>query len=101
MYIGGFFMEENKMMKSHKIILTNRKAGNFTGVLDVISFDLSEILLETEMGMLHVKGKDLHVNRLNLEKGEVDIEGAIEAFSYSQIPTAVKKTENLLGKLFK
>ena len=94
-------MDENKVAKSHKIVLTNRKIGNFTGVLDVISFDLSEILLETEMGMLHVKGKDLHVNRLNLEKGEVDIEGAIEAFSYSQIPTTVKKTESLLGKLFK
>lgn len=94
-------MDENKISKSHKIILNNRKTGNFTGILDVISFDLSEILLETEMGMLHVKGKDLHVNRLNLEKGEVDIEGVIEAFSYSQVPSTIKKTESILGKLFK
>lgn len=94
-------MEENKLTKSHKIILSNRKSGNFTGVLDVISFDISEILLETEQGMLNVKGKDLHVNRLNLEKGEVDIEGVIEALSYSQVPTAIKKPQNLLGKWFK
>ena len=94
-------MEENKMIKSHKIILTNRKNGSFTGVVDVISFDISEILLETEQGMLHVKGKDLHVNRLNLEKGEVDVEGMIESLSYSQVPTSVKKPENLLGKWFK
>ncbi|MBQ2902611.1 MAG: sporulation protein YabP [Agathobacter sp.] len=94
-------MEENKLTKSHKMILTNRKSGSFTGVLDVISFDISEILLETEQGMLNVKGKDLHVNRLNLEKGEVDIEGMIDSLSYSQVPASIKKPENLLGKWFK
>ena len=94
-------MEDNKVSRSHKIILNNRKNGSVSGVLDVISFDISEVLLETEMGMLHIKGNDLHVNRLNLEKGEVDLEGSIEAFSYSQVPTALKKTEGLLGKLFK
>ena len=94
-------MEENKLTKSHKVMLTNRKSGSFTGILDVISFDISEILLETEQGMLNVKGKDLHVNRLNLEKGEVDIEGIIDAMSYSQVPTSIKKQENLFGKWFK
>ena len=45
-------MEERSAAKSHKIILGNRRTGNFTGVRDVISFDPKEILLETEMGML-------------------------------------------------
>ena len=94
-------MEENKIIKAHKITLNNRKTGSFTGILDVISFDISEILLETEQGMLNVKGKDLHVNRLNLEKGEVDIEGTIHAFTYSQIPTSMKKPDGLFGKIFK
>ena len=94
-------MEENKLIKSHKVSLLNRNTGNFTGVLDVISFDISEILLETEQGMLNIKGKDLHVNRLNLEKGEADIEGVIDSLSYSQVPTSIKKPENLFGKWFK
>ena len=94
-------MEENKVTKSHKIILGNRKSGSITGVLDVISFDITEVLLETEQGMLNIKGKDLHVNRLNLEKGEVDIEGTIDSFSYSQIPNSIKKAEGFLGKYFK
>lgn len=94
-------MEENKGIKSHKIALTNRKNVNMTGVLDVISFDITEVLLETEQGMLNIRGKDLHVNRLNLEKGEVDVEGTIDALSYSQVPTSIKKTEGILGKLFK
>jgi sporulation protein YabP len=93
-------MEENKLTKSHKITLTNRKSGSFTGVLDVISFDIGEVLLETELGMLHIKGKDLHVNRLNLEKGEVVIEGLIEAFHYSPVPIGIKGKDSLLGKLF-
>mgnify|MGYP003299915967 CR=1 FL=1 len=92
---------ENKISNSHKILLGNRKSGSITGVLDVISFDITEILLETEQGMLNIKGKDLHVNRLNLEKGEVDVEGTIDAISYSQIPASIKKTKGFLGNLFK
>ena len=95
-------MEENKAIsKSHKVTLTNRRNGSLTGILDVLSFDISEILLETEQGMLHVKGKDLHVNRLNLEKGEVDIEGTVESFSYSQLPLSVKKSEGFWSKVFR
>ena len=93
-------MEEKSVM-AHRLVLNNRKSGNFTGILDVLSFDLNEILLETEMGMLQIKGKDLHVNRLNLDKGEADIEGEIEALLYSDIPGTLKKPDKLLGKLFR
>lgn len=71
-------MEKNPS-KAHKILLSNRKTAAFTGILDVLSFDVSEILLETEQGMLLIKGNDLHVNRLTLEKGEVDVEGRIDS----------------------
>jgi sporulation protein YabP len=93
-------MEDKTISKAHKVTLNNRRSGNFTGILDVISFDIGEVLLETELGMLHIKGKDLHVNRLNLEKGEVDIEGLIEAFHYSPVPIGIKGKDSLLGKLF-
>lgn len=61
-------METVAAQKNHKLILNNRKAGLVTGVLDVLSFNLNEILLETEQGMLMVRGTDLHVNRVNLER---------------------------------
>ena len=67
--------EETQVRKSHKLVVNNRKTSLVTGVLDVLSFDLNEILLETEQGMMMVKGSDLHVNRLSLEKGEVDLSG--------------------------
>ena len=94
-------MEEKTISKVHKVTLNNRRSGSFTGIVDVLSFDITEVLLETEQGMLHIKGKDLHVNRLNLEKGEVDIEGMIDAFSYSQVPSGTKKGDSLIGKLFR
>ncbi len=92
-------MDEKLMNGQHKLVLNNRKSGSFTGVLDVVSFDLGEILLETELGMLHIKGKDLHVNRLDLQKGEVEIDGQVETLNYSQVP-GIHKKGGTLGKLF-
>ncbi len=83
-------METTAVQKSHKLVLNNRKTGLVTGVLDVLSFNLNEILLETEQGMLMVKGTDLHVNRVNLEKGEIDLSGNIESISYSDIQSRRK-----------
>ena len=88
-------------MKAHKLVLNNRKTSVMTGILDVLAFDLNEILLETEQGMLVIKGKDLHVNRLSLEKGEVDVTGHIDSCTYSDIQAAKKKDENFFLKLFK
>ena len=83
-------MEEQRIAKAHKLVVNNRKTSMVTGVLDVLSFDLNEILLETEQGMLMVKGTDLHVNRLSVEKGEVDLSGNIDS-----IPLRQRKQEKI------
>ena len=94
-------MEEKQYSKAHKLILSNRRTGTITGVSDVISFDISDVLLETEQGMLMIKGADLHVNRLTLEKGEIDIEGRIDSLAYSEVTSYQKQSESLIGRLFK
>ena len=86
---------------NHKIVVTSRKTALITGVLDVLSFDPGEVLLETELGMLMLKGEELHVNRLNLEKGEVDIDGRTDSFVYSERNAYKKDGESLLKKLFR
>lgn len=91
----------SNVTKAHKVLLANRKTGAFSGVVDVLSFDVAEILLETELGMLLIKGHDLHVNRLSLEKGEVDIEGRIDSLAYSDVKSAGKQAESFFGRLFK
>jgi len=93
--------ERTAAQKTHKIIISNRKSGVLNGVIDVLSFDVGEILLETELGMLMIKGADLHVKRLTLEKGEIDIEGRIDSLTYSDVKTASKQGESLLGRLFR
>ena len=85
----------------HKIMISNRKSGVLNGVIDVLSFDVGEILLETELGMLMIKGNDLHVNRLTLEKGEIDIEGKIDSLTYSDVKSSAKQNESLLRRLIK
>ena len=81
--------------------MNNRRTCNITGVNDVLSFDVKEVLLETELGMLMMKGSDLHISRLTLDKGEVDVEGKIDSLTYSENDSFSKKGESLLNKLFK
>lgn len=87
--------------RAHKIMLTNRKTCTINGVNDVLSFDIHEILLETDQGMLMIKGEDLHVNRLTLDKGEVDVDGKIDSLIYSEVSGYGNKNESFLSKLFK
>mgnify|MGYP001086813184 CR=1 FL=1 len=87
--------------KSHKLMLTNRRTCTISGVNDVLSFDVNEILLETEQGMLMIKGTELHVSRLSLDKGEVDIDGRIDSLTYSETGGYSAKGESLLAILFK
>lgn len=86
-------MEEKQVQKPHKLVVNNRKTSMVTGVLDVLSFDLNEILLETEQGMLMVKGKDLHVNRLSVEKGKwiyPDISTALRTRMFIKMPVKTR-----------
>ncbi|MBR6615603.1 MAG: sporulation protein YabP [Lachnospiraceae bacterium] len=92
---------EEKLGLSHKLELYNREKGTVTGVLDVISFDENTIVLDTDMGLLTVKGKDLHVSRLSLEKGELDLEGHADSLVYSSNEGYRKSNQSLLSRLFK
>ncbi len=86
--------------RAHKLILNNRRTCNLTGINDVLSFDENEIILETDQGMLMIKGNELHVSRLTLDKGEVDIDGRIDSFTYSEQSGMGAKGESLLSRLF-
>lgn len=92
---------DEKMGLSHRVVLNNREKGNMTGILDVISFDENTIVLDTDMGLLTIRGKDLHVSRLTLEKGEIDIEGRADSLIYSSSDNYRKSNQSLLSRLFK
>ena len=94
-------MEEKINRRPHRLDLMNRGKGSVTGIQDVVAFDENQIVLDTDMGLLTVKGKGLHVSRLTLEKGEVDIEGMGDSLTYSSNDSYRKQGESLFARLFK
>lgn len=62
-------MEEKvKQKRLHKMHMENRNKLEMTGIVDVISFDLNKVILESDCGMITIKGVNLHVSRLSVEK---------------------------------
>lgn len=98
--MGDFCVEETTGKGLHRISLTDRKKGTVTGVKDVLSFDEKEIHLVTEAGILLVKGEELHVTRLDLERQEVDLAGKVDSLIYSQGISTAKGGEGMLKRLF-
>lgn len=94
-------MEEKMNIRPHRLTIENRASGTLTGIREVVSFDENQVILDTDMGLLTLKGKDLHVSRLTLEKGEVDLNGSIESLNYSSNEALRRSGESLLSRLFK
>ena len=99
----GKHMEENRMLnkRENKLVLTERKSCVLNGIVDVIAFDVGEIILETDLGMLMMKGNGLRVNRLSIEKGEIDIEGRIDSLTFAQEKKTSERGDSLLARMFR
>lgn len=97
----GYCMEERQQALNHTLVLKNRNFIQLTGVTDVNSFDDGEIILETDCGMLMIKGSELHISHLILEKGEVNVDGRVDSLTYSESHKSAKQAKNLVGRLFK
>lgn len=82
------------------LILENREKLSISGVNDVLSFDDQVVMVDTELGLLTVKGENLRINKLSLDTSEVIIEGEICNLSYSQNKQD-KSSGTLLSKIFK
>ena len=93
--------DNNKQNKRHQISLNDRREAKITGVKDVRSFDDHEIILETDLGILMIRGHELHMGRLTLEKGEADIAGQVDSMVYSELKGFTKSGESVLKRLFK
>ncbi|MDF2523534.1 MAG: yabP [Clostridiales bacterium] len=79
-------IEDKKVSKpkAQNLILENRERLTVTGVVDVESFNDENIVVDTELGMLIIKGDDLHISRLNLDNSELNVEGEIISVEYSE-----------------
>ena len=91
-------MQNNNVIQN--LILENREKLSISGVLDVLSFDDQIVILETELGLLTVKGENIRINKLSLDSSEVTIEGEIYQLAYSEKDT-MEKGGGFLNKIFK
>lgn len=82
------------------LILENRGKLSISGVLDVLSFDDQVIMVETELGLLTIKGENLRINKLSIDTSEVIVEGNISYLAYSNKETE-KSKGSIISKIFK
>lgn len=97
-------MENKKEIKIEEkkgnLFLENRRRLTLTGVVDVVSFNEENILLDTNLGALLIKGNGLKMNKLDVQNGEVTITGSINSFNYTGSESKQNK-ESIISKLFK
>lgn len=95
-------MEDRKLggIKKHQLVLVQREKLNVDGVINVDSFDDREIILETDLGGLIIRGEDLHINELNLESASLIVTGYIKDLEYVG-DSLSKRGKGLLAKLLR
>lgn len=85
---------------SHEIKIVDRKRIHMTGIKKITSFDHEEFLLESNMGVILLKGEELEIIKLDTHDGNVAIKGKITSMIYMDGKEKAKE-ESLLSKLFK
>ena len=90
--------EKKTSLLPHNCILEDRRTLSVTGVNDVDSFDEQTIVAVTDLGELTIRGEKLHITRLSLEIGELQVEGNIAALVYSD---EAPKSGGFFSKVFR
>ncbi|MDD4075440.1 MAG: sporulation protein YabP [Eubacteriales bacterium] len=75
---------EGGMRRAHAVHIEERSLMSVTGVRDVDSFNEQAVRLLTDLGELCIEGSSLRITKLNLEDGQVLLEGEILAMEYAQ-----------------
>lgn len=94
-------MDDKKISKplNQTLLLENREKLCVSGVIDVESFNDQSIIAITNIGVLIIRGEELHINKLNLDSNELVVEGDIFSLEYSDGETV--KSKSFFGKMFK
>mgnify|MGYP001213162935 CR=1 FL=1 len=89
-----------KNVEEHDVIMRGRRLLDITGVKQVESFDNEEFLLDTVMGFLAIKGQNLQMKNLDVDKGVVSIKGKIFDLVYLDDQHG-DKAKGFFSKLFR
>lgn len=91
--------DKNNIKQNQNLILENRKNLSISGITDVDSFDEKAICLYTQLGELTIQGKELHIDSMSVETGDMTVTGDIWAIVYGDKER--KGPLSALGRLFK
>ena len=75
-------MNEAPTGKKHTLMLDNRRKLLVTGAQDVNGFNEETVSVKTTAGTLIIKGSGLHIERLDLDTGDVSVEGTVNSLQY-------------------
>lgn len=87
--------------KKHNITINNREDITMSGILDVLSFDEELVICQSDIGVLVLKGLELHVNKLDLDNGILELTGYITGLQYEQDHVLSKNKPSIFSKIFK
>ena len=95
-------MDERKLQKDIQkcnILMEDRNRISVSGVEDVDTFDESGFIAITTAGALVVKGADLHISKLNVDTGELVVDGEFDSCVFNN--SYGGKAGGFLARIFK
>ncbi len=90
-------MPEEKLNNPQNIIMESCKHLVLSGVKEVLSFDEEAVSLETELGRLEIRGKNMHIISFDTSGGDMVIDGYIYALVY----TKATKPQSFIKRVFR
>lgn len=90
--------KKNSKVLPHNVILEGRKTMSISGVADIDRFDEEIVVLYTDLGELTIKGTGLHINRIDVDTGELSLEGEITSLTYDD---SLPHKGGLFARLFR
>ncbi len=96
-------MEEKnqKFGKKHMLSINNREDIKMGGIIDVLSFDEELIICQSDIGILVLKGQNLHVSKLDLDNGVLELTGYVTGLQYEEDHILRKDKPSIFSKIFK
>ena len=80
----------------HSLSLEGRDKLSITGVDDVSGFDEGLVVLSTAQGELSIRGQELHIERIDLDSGILELHGRVQELSYDE----PARSDSLWTRLF-
>jgi sporulation protein YabP len=68
----------------HGLHMEGRERLSIKGVEDVAGFDENTVLLRTTAGELCIRGQELHIDRIDLDAGQLELRGRVQELSYDE-----------------